>query len=175
MRNELDTLLEQDGIPAGERYFRFTADCRCIGQFHELSVPIDVTVDLGWWDPARFTAAFHRVHHARFGHTDAAAPVELVNLRCEGCGRLPRPELPTLADSAGKIPKPAGVRPVWLDWESGFIECPVYERGRLLAGHRITGPAIVRQPDSTVVVFRGQNATVMPDGLLRLQTVRPTG
>ena len=64
---------------------------------------------------------------------------------------------------------------MWLDWESGFIECPVYERGRLFAGHRITGPAIVRQPDSTVVVYKGQNASVMSDGLLRLQTGRPTG
>ena len=175
MRNELDTLLERDGISAGQRYFRFSADGRCIGQFHELSVPIDVTDSSDWWDPAQFTAAFHRIHHARFGHTDAAAPVELVNLRGEGCGRLPRPELPILADSAGTIPKPADVRPVWLDRESGFAECPVYERDRLLAGHRITGPAIIRQPDSTIVVVNDQDATVMPDGLLRLQTVCPTG
>ncbi len=170
MRGELDAMLEHDGIPAGKRYFRFSADARCIGQFHELSVSLDVADRPDWWNPAQFTAAFHRTHHARFGHTDTAVPVELVNLRCEGCGRLPRPKLPTLAEAVGETPEPAGFRPVWIDRESGFIECPFYERGRFLSGHRFAGPAIVRQPDSTVVILSGQNATVMPDGLLRLQT-----
>jgi N-methylhydantoinase A len=34
----------------------------------------------------------------------------------------------------------------------GFIDCPAYERARIAKGQRITGPAVVEDRDSTVVV-----------------------
>ena len=36
----------------------------------------------------------------------------------------------------------------------------VYRRERLLAGHRLPGPAIVEQMDSTTVILGGQEARV---------------
>ena len=175
MKGELEGLLDRDGIPAGDRYFRYAADCRCIGQFHELAVPLEVTGDADWWNPTRFTAAFHQIHQQRYGHTDPEVPVELVNLRLEGCGRLSRPQLPTLAEAAEETPVPVADRRVWLDRGVGYVECAVYERCRLLAGHRITGPAIVSQPDSTIVVLDGQQATTTADGILHIQIGSPTG
>ena len=37
---------------------------------------------------------------------------------------------------------------------------PVYRRERLLAGHRLEGPAIVEQMDSTTVILPGQHGTI---------------
>jgi N-methylhydantoinase A len=42
----------------------------------------------------------------------------------------------------------------------GFESCPVYDRTRLRPGHRLSGPAIVEQFDSTTVILPGQTATV---------------
>ena len=39
-------------------------------------------------------------------------------------------------------------------------ERPVYRRERLRAGHRLSGPAIVEQMDSTTVMLGGQEAVV---------------
>ena len=41
-----------------------------------------------------------------------------------------------------------------------FVTTPVYRRERLRAGHRLPGPAIVEQMDSTTVILGGQEAEV---------------
>ena len=41
-----------------------------------------------------------------------------------------------------------------------FLTTPVYRRERLRAGHRLAGPAIVEQMDSTTVILGGQEAVV---------------
>ncbi|MDE0045134.1 MAG: hydantoinase/oxoprolinase family protein [bacterium] len=168
MKGHIDGMLERDGIASDDRCFRYVADCRCIGQFHELAVTLDVTCRADWWNPAEFAASFHQVHRARYGHTDASVPVELVNLRLEGRGRVPLPRLPGLDAADREDPEPTDRRPVWLDRATGAVECAVYERSRLGAGHRVKGPAIVRQDDSTIVVLAGQQALTTADGLLRI-------
>jgi N-methylhydantoinase A len=55
-----------------------------------------------------------------------------------------------------------GTREVWLPEAAGFVACPVHDRDRLGPGHRIAGPAIVEQMDSTTLVLPGQAATVDP-------------
>ncbi len=168
---ELDGALARDGVDPADRSFRFAADLRCVGQFHELLAPIPAPGADGWWDAAVLAADFHRLHEATYGHADHAVRVEFVNLRLEAFGRMPRAELPRLADAAAGAPEPAAVRPVYLERESGADDCPVYRRNDLLAGHRFAGPAIVIQRDSTTVVLPGQTAEVTALGVIR---IRPT-
>jgi N-methylhydantoinase A len=47
----------------------------------------------------------------------------------------------------------------------------VYDRGRLLAGNVVTGPAIITEMDSTTLVLGGHAATVDASGSL---LIRPT-
>ena len=49
-----------------------------------------------------------------------------------------------------------------LSWE----DVPVYNRGRLLTGNVIPGPAIVEQEDSTTLVSKGWTAEVHESGTL---------
>jgi N-methylhydantoinase A len=46
----------------------------------------------------------------------------------------------------------------------GLIETPMYSGGSLTPGTCITGPAIIREPTTTVVVYSGSMATVTPLG-----------
>ena len=166
---ELDESLARDGVAAADRWFRFAADLRCIGQFHELHAPIPAPDGEGWWDAAALAADFHRMHEATYGHADAAVAVEFVNLRLEAFGRMPRAELPRLAEAATVAPEPAAVRPVYLERASGAADCSIYRRADLLAGHRIEGPAIITQRDSTTVVLAGQTAEVGALGVIRIR------
>jgi N-methylhydantoinase A len=87
-------------------------------------------------------------------------------------GVLPfSPELPAIGPAASPDPGPAraGRRPVRLD-TGGSASTDIYDYARLRAGHRITGPAVIEVPTTTVVVPRGTTGTV--DGFGNLNITR---
>jgi len=53
-----------------------------------------------------------------------------------------------------------GSRPIWLPEAAAFTSCPVYDRDRLEAGDRFTGPAVVEQMDATTFIPGGMTAKV---------------
>ncbi len=168
LRRELDHELGADGVKPAARYFRFAADMRCVGQFHLLNIPLPAPDGAGWWNPEKLAAEFHVAHERAYGHADAAVPVEIVNLRVDGFGRIDRlPEPPEPAASAG-APKPIGSRRVHFDRATGWTEAAIYRREQLKSGHRIAGPAIVMQRDSTLVVLPGQTARADRRGTVRI-------
>jgi N-methylhydantoinase A len=168
LKDELDQALGRDGIAAGDRRFRFLADMRCSGQFHELLVPLPEPGAEGWWQPDAVAATFHEHHEQAYGHTDPDAPVEFVNLRVEGFGRTAKAALPSEASTASGTPAPASHRPVCLDAEEGFHDTPVYRREDLEPGHVVAGPAVIIQRDTTTVVLAGQQASVAAGQVLRI-------
>ena len=70
--------------------------------------------------------------------------------------------MPALPAATTADPKEAriGERAVYDEETRDFQTTPVYRRERLLAGHRLPGPAIVEQMDSTTVILGGQAARV---------------
>jgi N-methylhydantoinase A/oxoprolinase/acetone carboxylase beta subunit len=52
---------------------------------------------------------------------------------------------------------------------AGFVATPVLDRARLPIDARITGPAIVEQPDTTTVIPPGWAAQVKASGNLRIR------
>jgi N-methylhydantoinase A len=168
LRDELDRALERDGIDEGERRFRYLADMRCSGQFHELLVPLPEPDGDGWWQPQAVAKTFHAHHERTYGHTDADSPVEFVNLRVEGFGRTAKASFPRATATASGAPEPASWRPVCLDVEAGFCDTPVYRRATLIPGHSVPGPAIIIQRDTTTVVLSGQHASVTDGSVIRI-------
>ena len=59
-----------------------------------------------------------------------------------------------------------GRRKAYFKDSGGFVDCAVYDRYRLQAGHRIEGPAIIEERESTAVV--GPNDAAEVDGFLNL-------
>jgi N-methylhydantoinase A len=53
--------------------------------------------------------------------------------------------------------------------EIGLTSVPRYDGGSLAPGTRIEGPAIIREPTTTVVVYPGSIAAVTPLGNYLLQ------
>lgn len=168
LRAELDDALARDQIPPEDRQFRYHADLRCIGQFHELSAPLPSPDDRAWWRPELIAEAFYDLHLKSFGHADRAVPVEIVNVRVEAFGRTPKPSANAGSTSNPGPVRAAKTRPVYIDRKTGFVDCPVYRRGDLRPGHRLEGPGIVVQRDSTTVILPQQIATVAESGMIRI-------
>jgi N-methylhydantoinase A len=152
---EMLAWIEQHAVELDGVSFRLGVDMRYVGQSYEIEVPIEAE----WLRPGgalRLLEAFHRSHERIFGHADPRAPVEVVNLRIQLRGTRPRVPIAEVCPGAGA--PPTGARRLWLDGRS--VEARVYERASLGHGDRLVGPAIVEQPDTTVLVPGGHVADV---------------
>lgn len=157
LRGDAEAALDAEAVPAPQRRLTRSADLRYARQGVEITVdfPGDA-VDAA--SVARLVDDFHALHERLYTFADRAAPVEIVNLRVTATGVMDKIELPAIDAVPQGTPAPsAGVRRANLG--QGFASVPVYRREALLAGHVVTGPAIVDQLDTTTVVLSGQTAT----------------
>ncbi len=147
--------IEAEGFEPANIHLFPSIDVRYRGQAYELSIPLseDIVQD------------FHRAHKQAYGHSDANASVEFVNLRLRAVGVIQPPPLPKV--SLGKEgPEVAlmGHRRVaitTLEAPSGlWEEVPFYSGDRLKAGHVIAGPALVIQKDTTIFLNGGDLASI---------------
>jgi len=147
--------VERHGVESETTSFEHGADMRYVGQSYEIGVPIEPGA-LQTDGTGPLADAFHRAHERLFGHADRQAPAEVVNLRVQLQGARPRVPLVEVAKGKGAVP--SGSRRVWLDGRPA--QAHVYERARLGHGDELPGPAIVEQPDTTVLVPDGHVARV---------------
>lgn len=141
--------------------FEWFADLRYFGQNFELILELK-SDRLDERALARLTEAFHHRHKDYYGYEMRGHLVEVVNLRLVVTGKrraMPqeRVKLGT-RDARGANLKATDLKPAVLDtrrvWfpETGYVMTPVYDRDRLPADCRITGPAVIEQMDTTTIV-----------------------
>ena len=90
---------------------------------------------------------------------DPGQPVEMLTLRLELIGLRERPravEEPFESEDASPALK--GERPVYFAADPMVV--PIYDGTRLRPGNFITGPAIIEQWGTTVVVYPGHEALI---------------
>jgi N-methylhydantoinase A len=150
---ELAQQLDVDGIAVENTVFERSGDLRYVGQGYELRVPFpDGHLNQSALD--RIFARFAALHRTEYGHVFEARPIEIVNIRVTGTGRLPKIAVPRPPRS-GSLGE-ALVKTARCAFRSGggleVIETPFYRRDLLPLEEPIPGPAIVLQTDSTTVV-----------------------
>ncbi|MBV9059206.1 MAG: hydantoinase/oxoprolinase family protein [Pseudonocardiales bacterium] len=136
--------LARQGV-AGEITVTRLADARYAGQSHELRITVERGADLA--------QLLHQAHREAYGYALTGEPVKIVTLRVVARGEpiLSRPPS---------------------DWDQGE---PVAERSRkvgdlgkarvvsraaLSCGDRVSGPALIEQPDTTTLLADGEIAEV---------------
>jgi N-methylhydantoinase A len=137
------------------------ADMQFIGQTHLLRVPLPP----GPPSRADLQARFEAAYRARFQVDLPMIRANLVNLSTSVVGLRPGLDLSRLIDPAGRKrqAEPSGTRPVWFD---AWVTTPVYWRDHLPLDLDLTGPAIIEQMDTTIVIDPGARVTSDPDGNL---------
>ena len=139
------------------------ADVRYQGQGG--SITVAVGADVADTTALAIDEAFRAEYLRVFGSQPPDVDPELLTWRVRVAGERPRPTIPVGdAPTEGML---KGHRPIWLTEESAFGDAAVYDRDRLRPGATISGPAVVEERESTVVIGSGGIATV--DGLGNLE------
>ena len=145
-----------EGLPAkGIRYIR-RLDIRYAGQGFELvvDVPGPITSDA---KKQEIGNSFEAQHQFMYGHAMPGEALEVVSFRLRAEVDIPKFDwLRHTGEANGgdraAEPKAGGRRSVHFPGSDTAIDCPVFRTDRLPFGRTIPGPAIVEQPDTTIVV-----------------------
>ena len=162
--------LGDEGIDEKRRELIGALDLRYVGEQSSVSVPV-AGDSAGWLE--KTVESFHAMHERLYGFSVPGEPVELVNARLRAIGRLYRGERERKAatpQSAPRIASTSKRKVAFGPAKSDRIEVPVFARAALLPHARFSGPAIVEQSDSTLLVPPGRNVSVDAYANLLIET-----
>jgi len=134
----------------GALHLERSLDLRYRGQGYELNVP--ATADV--------VVRFHEEHQRRYGYHHAGREIELVTVRLRAELRTPQPKLsrqPSLRSSGGRgVPRISRVERAPVLFQAKAVVTPILERGDLVPGQAIKGPAIITEYSATTVIPPGK-------------------
>jgi N-methylhydantoinase A len=166
LERRADERLEAQDVPPERRRKTRLVEVRFTRQTKALPVPYHGSVP-------RLLDDFLHAYGVRYS-PDAipeTAGFELVTFVVQALGLLPRPQLARYED-AGPDASAAlrGTRSVYDPMRDAFVETPIYLGAELRPGNRLSGPAVVEYPGTTVALVSGQEARV--DELLGISITR---
>jgi 5-oxoprolinase (ATP-hydrolysing) len=155
--------VEAEGVPPDRITVTHRAHLRYQGTDTAVIVPVATLTEM--------TAAFEAEYARRFSFLmrDKPVLVEAVSVEVTGGQQEGGTEGESLPRSGEKTPEPAARVPLFTGgaWE----EVDLHERGRLMPGHTIMGPAILTEELATTVIEPGWRAQVTERGDLLLERV----
>jgi len=155
--------LAEENPVIGEVVIRRSVDARYYGQAFDIEVEVPGNAEA--LAPERIGERFHDTYEALYRNSDRSARIDLVNLRVRITGKTPPIALAPVPQATGD-PAAGGAREIWYRGTRHLAR--VYERSQLAAGHRVDGPAIIEQFDTTTVVAPGFVAVTDEHGVLNL-------
>jgi N-methylhydantoinase A len=161
LEQHLRTQLAAQDLEFSEIRFEREADIRYTMQLAEVSVPVS-SGTISHEDVALLSKNFEERYEQRFGKgsgfPDAGIQIITYRLRAVGCLAI-RPELPAFHEGSG-APVPRAKRQVFLDVIRRWEETPIYHYLDLGVGDKISGPAVMEAPTTTVALPAGCHAVV---------------
>lgn len=161
MEQEARQVLGELGTKPDGMVLKRSIEMRYMGQFHEVLVTDVPLGHIGREELESIVIAFHRRHKELYTFDMPGREVEFLNACVKAAARREHLAL-------AKIPRAKGIvdtclkrrRPALWDPAKGYEDTPVYDGERLGAGHRISGPAIIEERATTVVVPGSYECTV---------------
>ena len=161
--------LENDGVPPERQSFQRVAECRYHGQGFELRAEIPEG-RLGVGDVGRIVESFYAQHRLDYGYAFDDTEVELITVRVIGTDKIEPLRLRPLERANGASYESALLYSRQTTFDDGTTaDTPRYDRGQLRAGHRVAGPAVLIQHNSTVLVPPAYAAEVSEYGSLHVR------
>ncbi len=143
------------GAPSESIVLSHGADMRYLGQANEVTVALPgdpaATRDL-----SLVRESFEQAYEAQYGLRLPDVEFEVVAWRLSARG--PEASRDSVVELATADGGPKGTRPVRFGAEPEPVS--VYDRAALAAGQAITGPAIIEERETTIVLLPGWSATV---------------
>jgi len=127
-----------------------------------------LVVDHGTSD--EIVARFEKLHRQRFGFVSADKGHIVEAVSVEVIGATEKADDPILAARA-EGPTPNPIQHVEAHFAGESRRTPIYDRDRLLPGHRVAGPAIIMESTATTVLEPGWAAQISERGHLIMDRV----
>ena len=159
-------MLRHARVSPGDVSLTRTMDLRYQGQSYTVEVTAngldsgDTRADL----ERRFVAAYTKL----YGTAPSGAPMEVLNWKVAGTGPITALDLRLTRDSATEAATSTpptggpdghtalkGHRDVYVFETGGFLRCPIYDRYRLAPEDVVTGPAVVEERESSLLLDPG--------------------
>lgn len=146
--------LVEDNMTDDKIVIQRVADCRYEGQGYEMRVPViggEVTEET----IEKLKDSFHEIHKKQFGRSFRQVAIEIVNIRVIGTGKIEDLQPIKIEKGNGDISGAVvGERQVTfkVDGQPKHMMTKVYDRTKFKAGDVISGPAIINQMDTTIVI-----------------------
>ena len=161
--------LEKSGIPTAAVKYARVVDMRYEGQEHAVRVPVPSDAELKKEGMKALQERFDFLHEQAYAHASPGTPTELVNLRLTASVESKKPLMLEIESGSGDGSSALkATRKVYFKNADGEVDCPIYDRGKLGAGDRFEGPAVIEEWNSTVVVNPGQQLHVDAYGNLMI-------
>lgn len=163
MEDEARSLMAAAGVDWKDVNIVRSADMRFIGQGYEIASPLPAG-RLSEQTCDRIELNFIEAYEELFGRRVTGVGTEALAWRLNASAprKQVRVVFPGSHDAKAAL---KGTRKVFFP-ETDFVDCPVFDRSRLLPGTAISGPAIIEERESTTVV--GPDAKLGVDDHLNL-------
>lgn len=157
--------LNNMGVNRDQISFEHFADCRYVGQLHQIRVSLTKSI-LSARNQSRFEEAFSSRYEQLYNFVNPEFEIEILSWRVRAVGPRQKVHLSPSARHTNTATI-IGQRQVFFGDVESFVPCKVYQHQDLLAGTAFPGPAIIEERESTTVVGHGDR--VLVDGWLNLQ------
>lgn len=152
LESEAAETLADEGFEEDRQRLERYVEMRYFGQEHTVEVPAD-----GITSTDELAERFENLHESRYGHT-MDDPAQSVHLRVRAIGENDKPSLEGEETRAGGSLEPIKTTEAYCFAEEDVVTFEVYQRADIAPGDMIDGPAIVREPTTTIVFHSDQEA-----------------
>jgi N-methylhydantoinase A len=139
--------------------FEYFVEARYQYQVWELEVPLAGPRFQSPADVATVVKAFHTTHQSIFAVSEADRHIEFIQWKARVTGELSRPPMKPLQKTATIAAVPSRTAQAYFT-ATGKVEIPLFRGETLGPGTQITGPALIVEPITTLVLYPGSRATV---------------
>lgn len=155
--------LKADGFEEDRIEIRRSLEMRYVGQVHECTVEVgNFAIDAAGIE--KLKEAFHRRHKQLYTYAEPNSVVEVVNLESTLYGLVDKPEVASLAAGTDVDAAIKGSRNAIFSADGASQRVPVIDGDKLGAGSVVTGPAIIEEITTTVVIEPGWQAELHESG-----------
>ena len=160
--------LDGEGVAEDKRRFDLYADCRYYLQNIQIPCRFELD-DISGEDSTFLREQFEEAHSQRYNFELPDSPLEIATIRVIGRGTIKGVTLTESENGSGDDASAAELRKEQVFFGGEWMESPIHERGALRPGNVISGPAIVAQDDTTMVLEPGYAGTVDRFGNIRIE------
>ena len=162
-----EALSRMGGTSAGKPTLRYGITARYIGQGHEVPFELPAYAGSEVQYLAELTRRFGAAYKALYGFEDQGRPIEIIDWSI--AASLPAPAISEANTEAAKGERRSAVvgkRQAYFPELGGYVECRIYNRYSLGRTNTVLGPAVIEEPESTIVLLPGDEARISAIGNL---------